>query len=483
MAEGERQAGPAVDEVIAAMDWTGSPLGPPAEWSRALAATFAMVRRSEAQIVLFWGPEFAALYNDAYAPTIGIKHPDAFGQPARMYWSELWDDLGPLLQGVRDGGGTFSAKDRPFYIERHGFGETVWFDVSYSLVDDDDGTPGGVLCIVSETTARIRATNETRASEQRLRALVDASADFLFQISGDWAELRDLTGQTRLGHSTSGDGWRALIHADDLPALDARLAAAREHPQAVEFEHRLRGEDGQFRWVAGRIVPIFGEDGQVSEWFGAASDVTERHRAEARQQMLMHELEHRVCNTLAIVQSIAEQTFRDSGDVAGARQRFSARLSALAKANSLLTGDRGASASLAGAIGQALRVHQSDAARLLLGGPDLPIPARTALTLTLALHELATNATKYGAWANETGTVSVAWAVQGGAHGTPPGLRLEWRERGGPPVAKPVRRGFGSRLVERGLASELEGTVELRFEPEGLVCLVEAPLPEVERQA
>ncbi|WP_338318635.1 PAS domain-containing protein [Bradyrhizobium ottawaense] len=116
-----------------------------------------MMLGADAQIVLFWGPEFVALYNDAYAPTIGDKHPKALGRPARENWAELWDDLEPLLRGVRETGKTFSAKDRPFYIERRGFGETVYFDVSYSAVPEADGGVGGVLCIVSETTERVRA--------------------------------------------------------------------------------------------------------------------------------------------------------------------------------------------------------------------------------------------------------------------------------------------------------------------------------------
>lgn len=109
----------------------------------------------QAQIVLFWGPEFVALYNDAYAPSIGEKHPRALGRPAIENWRELWDDLEPLLRGVRDTGQTFAAKDRPFYIERHGYGETAYFDVSYSAVHQHDGAVGGVLCVVTETTERV----------------------------------------------------------------------------------------------------------------------------------------------------------------------------------------------------------------------------------------------------------------------------------------------------------------------------------------
>ncbi len=133
-----------------------SPLGHPSQWSGCLKNLIATALPVHAQIVVFWGPQFVALYNDAYAPSIGDKHPRALGRPAIENWGELWDDLEPLLQGVRDTGKTFSAKDRPFYIKRFGAGETVYFNVSYSAVCEADGSIGGVLCIVTETTERVQ---------------------------------------------------------------------------------------------------------------------------------------------------------------------------------------------------------------------------------------------------------------------------------------------------------------------------------------
>ena len=125
--------------------------------ANALKAAVSLMLPAKAQIVIFWGPELVALYNDAYAPTIGDKHPRALGRPARENWAELWDDLEPLLRRVLETGETVFAKDRPFYIERHGYPESVYFDISYSPVWDEAGKVGGVLCIVSETTERVVA--------------------------------------------------------------------------------------------------------------------------------------------------------------------------------------------------------------------------------------------------------------------------------------------------------------------------------------
>jgi two-component sensor histidine kinase len=167
--------------LIRGLDWSKTSLGPIFAWPAHLKATIGLMLPAQAQIVLFWGPEFVALYNDAYAPTIGNKHPRALGRPARENWAELWDDLQPLLRRVLDTGETVFAKDRPFYIERHGYPENVYFDISYSPVRDEAGEVEGVLCIVSETTERVvtqqRQTLLLRETNHRLKnlfAMVDA---------------------------------------------------------------------------------------------------------------------------------------------------------------------------------------------------------------------------------------------------------------------------------------------------------------------
>jgi two-component sensor histidine kinase len=167
--------------LIRALDWSKSSLGPISAWPAHLKATINLMLPARAQIVLFWGPEFVALYNDAYAPTIGDKHPRALGRPAQENWAELWNDLEPLLRRVLETGETVFAKDRPFYIERHGYPENVYFDISYSPVRDEAGRVGGVLCIVSETTERVVAQErqrlllrETNHRLKNLFAMIDA---------------------------------------------------------------------------------------------------------------------------------------------------------------------------------------------------------------------------------------------------------------------------------------------------------------------
>ncbi len=145
-----------IGQLLHTLDAGNSPLGAARDWSQTLKTLMSTVLPVKAQIVIFWGPQYIALYNDAYASSIGNKHPRALGRPAVENWTELWDDLEPLLRGVLESGETFAAKDRPFYIERHGRGEAVYFDVSYSAVPEADGSLGGVLCVVNETTQRVQ---------------------------------------------------------------------------------------------------------------------------------------------------------------------------------------------------------------------------------------------------------------------------------------------------------------------------------------
>src|SRR3954452_564409 len=171
-------------DLIRHFDGTSSPLGPIETWSPALLHTLRLILPARAEIVLFWGPDYRAFYNDAYAPTIGDKHPRALGRPAKENWAELWDDLQPLLQSVRDTGETVFAKDRPFYIERHGYPETVYFDISYSAVPDESGAVGGVLCIVSETTERVLAERHAIEDRERLTRMFEQSPTFMAMLHG-----------------------------------------------------------------------------------------------------------------------------------------------------------------------------------------------------------------------------------------------------------------------------------------------------------
>ena len=204
--------------------------------------------------------------------------------------------------------------------------------------------------------------------------------------------------------------------------------------------------------------------------------------AQRHQQLLINELNHRVKNTLAIIQSIAMQTLRGRETPPDVREAFMARLLALADAHDILTAENWDSAELGQVLAQSVGVHQSSGRnQVSLSGPAIRLEPKSAVAVAMATHELATNAAKYGALSHDTGSVEVRWDLAGASDA--PMFRLTWTERGGPAVEPPARRGFGSRLIERGLAGELNGSAHLDFNPAGVVCTIEAPLSSIEAGA
>jgi two-component sensor histidine kinase len=203
-------------------------------------------------------------------------------------------------------------------------------------------------------------------------------------------------------------------------------------------------------------------------------DVTARELSDRTLQMLVHELNHRVKNMLATVQSIARRSLH-AAESAGAARDFEDRLMAVGGTYDLLTRERWAGAELHEVIRRTLSPHLAvDSSRLTVDGPDLWLQPNRALSVALALHELATNAVKYGALSGDTGRITLRWRVD--SHPKTPQLDLEWLERDGPVVRMPRRRGFGSRLIERSLARDLGGQVTLAFEPAGVRCRITAPI-------
>jgi two-component sensor histidine kinase len=208
---------------------------------------------------------------------------------------------------------------------------------------------------------------------------------------------------------------------------------------------------------------------------GIHQDITERKRWEEHQVLLINELNHRVKNTLATVQSIAGQTLRNASSVEHVREDLEGRLFALSRVHDVLTRESWEGANLREVIEQAIepyRRHEDD--RFHIAGQDTRLSPRMALAVALALQELATNAVKYGSLSNATGVVRITWEIAGAAASRR--LLLLWEEAGGPAVHPPTRRGFGSRLIERSFAMELGGRATLEFCPEGVRCTVDAPI-------
>ncbi|WP_404338096.1 PAS domain S-box protein [Sphingomonas sp. MMS12-HWE2-04] len=370
----------------------------------------------------------------------------------------------------------------PYTIEyriiRADDGSERWLQSHGSRIDYADGRSSRFVGVSFDITDRRRAEDELRDSEARFRTIFEQANDFLLTTTLD-NRLTSVNPAVcaALGYSEAEMLGRSIADFMDpdqfgiaLDAFNKKLAEG----GSTRLTVAVRAKDGRaLVWEVNSQLTT-DEEGRMTGLHAIGRDMTDAKRAETHLRLLIDELNHRVKNTLAIVQGIAQQTFKGGTDPAVARRAFEGRLAALSEAHNLLTRQHWGSVSMRQILDDAVAPHGGIEGRFAIDGPDLAIPPKTAISLALAIHELATNAVKHGALSRPEGRVAIAW----GYSGAPPRLALRWEEHGGPPVAPPSRRGFGTRMIERGLAAELAGTVTIAFEPGGLVCTVDAPLPE-----
>ena len=326
---------------------------------------------------------------------------------------------------------------------------------------------------------RVGAEARLRESEEFNRRILESSSDCI-KVLDTSARLQFMSpGALRIMEvddfgTIEGCDWREFWSGPDRDRAREAVRIALEGGNA-RFQGQTPTLKGRPKWWDVAVTPINGPNGEVEKLLSVSRDITDTKQAEEHQRLLINELNHRVKNTLATVQSIATQTLRNSRSPEEARSAMEARLMALSKAHDVLTRQNWESANLREIVAQALAPYtHARENRLHLQGPDIRLQPRTALALAMALQELATNAVKYGSLSNETGEVRIEWSLD--ASHTPPCLSLTWRESGGPPVEEPSRRGFGTRLIERSLAQDLDGEVAIEFAPEGVVCRVVAPI-------
>ncbi|WP_198137067.1 sensor histidine kinase [Nitrobacter hamburgensis] len=253
------------------------------------------------------------------------------------------------------------------------------------------------------------------------------------------------------------------------------LGRIRAGDHIEHYETIRQRKDGSQVWASLTISPLKDSRGRV---FGAskiARDMTERRRADEHRTILMGELNHRVKNTLAVIQSIASQTLGHAATIEDAREAFGSRLINLAKAHDVLTRENWTGANLAEIVSDTVKPHASSQGRFRIEGPNIHLAPSPTLAIAMALHELCTNAAKYGALSNEEGYVVIAWTLPDKGDGRH--WMLQWKEKDGPKVVPPDRQGFGSLMIERVLAAELGGKVHVAYESSGLVCTIDAPMP------
>ncbi len=464
------RAGGETGALIARNDWSGSPIGPVASWPQSLLTALSILLHSPTPIVMLWGPKGVMLYNDAYSIFAGARHPALLGSQVLEGWPEV-ADFNAHVMAVGLAGGSLSYKNHELVLYRHGVAETVVMNLDYSPVFDEAGAPAGVIAFVLDTTEQVRAEAALKAERDRAHNVLEGMTDGFMLLAHDFtilemnAEGVPVNGRPREAF-IGQNHWEVWPDTYDMP-LGVLYRQAMSQGTAFAIENRYESPDGRITWLDIRGNPV--NEG-LAIFF---RDITERKLAEEYLRLMVHELNHRVKNSLATVQAIAAQTLRGGGASLEVREALTSRLLALAKAHDVLTDAKWSGARLEEIASQAAAPYGAD--RFRIDGPPVILPPRTAIAMALAFHELATNAAKYGALSNAAGLVDLAWTV----HDEPgsPQLQLTWRETGGPLVSPPTRKGFGSRLIQRGLAAEFVGEVRMDFQATGLICRMDVVLP------
>ncbi len=343
---------------------------------------------------------------------------------------------------------------------------------------DANGRVTRLINVVADVTALTRVETALRESEARLASALAAGQIGVFDYDLSAGRLNWDVAMLRLwglpeDEPATYEAAMARLHLDDVAMVAEALkeAADPDGPRRFAAECRVVDDDGSVRWLVANADTSFGTDGAPLRLVGTVRDVTDRKLTDEHRKVLLDELNHRVKNTLATVNAIASQTLRGSDVSQAARAAFEGRLMALAGAHDLLIAEHWTSARLMDIVDRALAPHvDRQSGRIEVVGPDALLDAKAALALTMCLHELATNASKYGALSNQQGRVSVRWRVDDGQ------LVLRWEESGGPVVSPPTRRGFGTRLIERVLGSDLNGRASIAFEPSGVICEISAAI-------
>lgn len=421
--------------------------------------------------------------NDAFARLTGYSRAETLGRNCRFLQGPGTnvDDIGRIRDAIE--------RRVPIEIELLNYrkdGTSFWNRLLISPVFDDgrltfyfasqfDVTPERErLSRLASDREALEAEIENRIfdlglAEERLRFTLQAGRlgawtyDLLTGRFLPSAALKTILGRPAADTFSLAD-LEAAILPEKREAWRAALAAALEGEGTLDIDLLCQTPDGQKRWIELRAQTRFDADGRPLSLTGVGLDITERKRAEAHRDLLTREMSHRVKNTLATVQSIVSQSLRDADVEPDVTTLLTQRLRALAGAHDVLTSQGWESAQIAEVVGTAIEPFQgNDTRRIVYGGDPVRLSARAATALALALHELATNASKYGALSHVDGRVTVNWSVEDGQ------LRLEWTERDGPPVAPPRRRGFGTRMIESALAASTGGQCRMDYRPDGFV--------------
>jgi two-component sensor histidine kinase len=459
-------------------DWQSSPLGSPNDWPQTLRTSVRLLLNSGHPMFIWYGPDLIQFYNDAYRKTLGPeRHPSALGQSGRDCWAEIWDIIGPQIEFVMQGKGSTWDEERLVPVTRNGALENVWWTYSYVPIDGEDGGVTGVLVVCNDVTEQHQGRAAIENQAGHLLQLFDKAPGFMAVLRGPDhifeltnSSYNKLIGNRELLGKTVRDVFPEVAGQGFFELLDEVYRTGKDHvgkrmPLTMRSDPDAPPKQLFLDFV---YAPILDNNGMTTGIFVEGVDVTDHIQNEDRLRLINQELQHRVANTLAVVSAIASHTFRGSNNDA-ALGVFQGRLGAFGKAHDALAGEHGAKASIEQVIQGALAPHQTGEGRFWVSGPPIILGSKQAVAIAMAIHELGTNAIKYGALSNADGRVDITW-------NSSPTFEFRWQEKNGPLVVEPSKIGFGSRLINRIIGADLGGAVELLYKSSGVICRVTAPI-------
>ena len=466
------------------VDWAKTPVGQPKDWPSQLRTAVEILLGSFQPMVLVWGPDLTTFYNDAFIPICGKRHP-AIGLHHRDLWHDCWDKVGPIIESAYRGQST-SREDIQIPMHRNDFPEVAHFSFSFVPLRGETNKVLGAFCTCVETTARVVVREQKRFEVNLLRQMFDQAPGgvailqgphHVFQITNPAYDR--LIGRGNFAGKAVREALPELRDQGFFQLLDHVYQTGETHVgTGIPFVLQASGEPGRERFLDFVYQPLRDPDGSVGGIFVQALDVTERVRAEQGQEVLNHELAHRLKNQLAMIQAIVSQTMRSAPDLDAARKSISDRIQVLSKAHDMIQSGINGRANMLEIMEAVVDLHgDPHQPQITMQGPQIEFDARQALSLSLILHELATNAFKHGALSVPQGRVAVDWSLE-----TSDAVRhfvLHWVESNGPVVSQPVKTSSGTRLIKAGLAGALRCATETIYDPAGLRFCLTADLAEM----
>jgi two-component sensor histidine kinase/ActR/RegA family two-component response regulator len=496
-------------------DWSIHPFGEPEGWPTSLRVALSICLQSKFPTSIYWGPELRLLYNDAWAPIPGPRHPAALGMPAQVVWSDIWHVLEPQFRRVVENGEGVFVQDQMLPMQRFGYPEETYWSYSLTAIRDEEGSIVGVFNSGYETTRNvlsqrqmrfllelgdaIRGTPDARTARNRALEMFGQS------LGADRVGLHEMSGGGSRGDRPVTDEWLAegvrsigrSIAVSELGGNVSTLLRAGRMLVVNDVSSDLTYDTAKAIFAGSDVGALIAvpkiRDGQLAAvlfvhsrkprvWtlfdISTAEQVLERiwnwmdsERTAERERLMIREIDHRAKNALAVVQAVIRLTLAE--DISSFREKIEGRVAALTRTHDLLSAKRWEPIEFGILVHREIEAYRPESSDLIeIQGPRVLLRSEQAQTIALLLHELTTNAAKYGALSMAGGRLSVHWRMQDGS------LVLDWDEtlvatdRGSDVI---MSAGFGSKLINSVIERQLGGSISRNFD-QGLKCRITIPV-------